>query len=263
LGVYLRCLAGDHPKNWLRWLPWAEYCYNTSYQSALKTTPFEVIYGRAPPTFLSYQPGISKVAAVDHQLQERDLFLSEIRDRLLHAQQLMKRNFDDQHRDIEFQVGDWVWLRLHHRVTSSSVQQKIFKLSPRYYGPYQVIERIDDAAYKLQLPTKARIHNVFHVSFLKKHIGVAPESLPPLPDINHGRALPETEQIVRARLNSSSWELLVHWMGREQSETSWESLEGFKDAYPSFKLEDELFVKDGRNVIDAFVGRQYKCRSNK
>jgi hypothetical protein len=45
---------------------------------------------------------------VDRQLQERDLFLSEIRDRLLHAQQLMKRNFDGQHRDIEFQVGDWV-----------------------------------------------------------------------------------------------------------------------------------------------------------
>jgi hypothetical protein len=101
------------------------------------------------------------------------------------------------------------------------------------------------------------------VSFLKKHIGVAPESLPPLPDINHGRALPEPEQIVRARLNHGSWELLVHWMGREPSETLWESLEGFKDAYPSFKLEDELFVKDGRNVIDAFVGRQYKRRSNK
>jgi transcriptional regulator GlxA family with amidase domain len=46
-------------------------------------------------------------------------------------------------------------------------------------------------------------------------------------------------------------------MGREPSETSWESLEDFKDAYPSFKLED------GRNVIDAFVGRQYKQCSNK
>jgi hypothetical protein len=102
LGVYLRCLAGDRPKNWLRWLPWAKYCYNTSYKSALKTTPFEVVYDRAPPTLLSYQSGISKVAAVDRQLQERDLFLSEIRDRLLHAQQLMKRNFDGQHRDIEF-----------------------------------------------------------------------------------------------------------------------------------------------------------------
>jgi hypothetical protein len=105
LGVYLRCLARDRPKNWLRWLPWAEYCYNTSYQSALKTTPFEAVYGRAPPPLLSYQSRISKVATVDRQLQERDLFLSEIRDRLLHAQY-------GQHRDIEFQVGDWVWLRL-------------------------------------------------------------------------------------------------------------------------------------------------------
>jgi hypothetical protein len=52
-------------------------------------------------------------------------------------------------------------------------------------------------------------------------------------------------------------------MGREPSETLWESLKSFKDAYPSFKLEDELFVKDGRNVIDVFVGRQYKRRLNK
>jgi hypothetical protein len=126
-----------------------------------------------------------------------------------------------------------------------------------------VIEHIGDVAYKLQLPTKARIHDVFHVSFLKKHIGVAPESLPPLPDIKHGKALPQPEQIVRALLNRWSWELLVCWTGREPSETSWESLEDFKDAYPSFKLEDELFIEDGRNVIDAFVGRQYKLCSKK
>jgi transposase InsO family protein len=105
LGVYLRCLAGDRPKNWLRWLSWAEYCYNMSYQSALKTTPFEVVYGRAPPTLLSYQSGISKAAAVDRQLPERDLFLSEIRDRLLHAQQLMKRNFDGSTATLNFR---WV-----------------------------------------------------------------------------------------------------------------------------------------------------------
>lgn len=43
--VYLRCLAGDRPKSWLRWLPWAEYCFNTSYQSALKTTPFRWYMG--------------------------------------------------------------------------------------------------------------------------------------------------------------------------------------------------------------------------
>jgi hypothetical protein len=83
-----------------------------------------------------------------------------------------------------------------------------------------VIERIGDVAYKLQPSTKACIHDVFHVSFLKKHNGVALESLPPLPDIKHGKALPQPEHIVRARLNRRSWELLVRWMGREPSETS-------------------------------------------
>jgi len=44
--MYLRCLTGDRPRQWLRWLPWAEYIYNTAFQSALKTTPFHLVYGR-------------------------------------------------------------------------------------------------------------------------------------------------------------------------------------------------------------------------
>jgi hypothetical protein len=55
--VYLHCLAGDRPKSWLRWLPWAEFCYNTSYQTALEATPFEVVYGRASPPLASFQLG--------------------------------------------------------------------------------------------------------------------------------------------------------------------------------------------------------------
>jgi hypothetical protein len=43
--MYLRCLAGDRPKTWLQWLPWAEYCYNSSYQTAIKCPPFKVVYG--------------------------------------------------------------------------------------------------------------------------------------------------------------------------------------------------------------------------
>jgi hypothetical protein len=68
--MYLRCLAGDRLKSWLRWLSWAEYCYNSSFQSALKCSPFRVVYSREPPTLLSYQPGTTRVAAVDMQLQE-------------------------------------------------------------------------------------------------------------------------------------------------------------------------------------------------
>jgi hypothetical protein len=104
--VYLKCLAGDKPHNWLRWLPWAEYCYNTLYQSALKTTPFEVVYGRAPPQMLPYQAGSTRVAAVDRQFRDRDEFLAEIKERLLQAQALMKRTHDKQHRELKFAVAD-------------------------------------------------------------------------------------------------------------------------------------------------------------
>ena len=40
IAMYLRCLAGDRPRSWLQWLLWAEFCFNTSYQSALRTSPF-------------------------------------------------------------------------------------------------------------------------------------------------------------------------------------------------------------------------------
>jgi hypothetical protein len=80
LCVYLRCLAGDRPKSWLRWLPWVEYCYNTSYQSAFKTTPFQVVYGRPPPPLISYTAGRAKVQALDRQLVDRNVFIQEIRE---------------------------------------------------------------------------------------------------------------------------------------------------------------------------------------
>jgi hypothetical protein len=55
--MYLRCLAGDCLKEWLRWLPWAKFCYNSSFQSSLRTTPFHVVYGRDPPSIRAYSPG--------------------------------------------------------------------------------------------------------------------------------------------------------------------------------------------------------------
>jgi hypothetical protein len=65
LTMYLRCLAGDRPRTWLQWLPCAKFCYNTSYHTTLKCSPFKVIYGRDPYTIISYQHGASKVTAVD------------------------------------------------------------------------------------------------------------------------------------------------------------------------------------------------------
>jgi hypothetical protein len=112
--MYLRCLKGDQPRSWLQWLPWSEFCYNSSYQTTLKCSPFKVVYGRDPPSpiLLSYQPGVSWVAAVDKKLQARDEFMTEMRERLIQSQVTMKSYHDQKRREIVFQEGDWVWLKL-------------------------------------------------------------------------------------------------------------------------------------------------------
>jgi hypothetical protein len=85
----------------------------------------------------------------------------------------------------------------------------------------------------------------------------------PLPTILHGKVLPVSAQVVKARLNRGVWELLVQWLGREPTDATWEQCNEFKRRYPEIQLEDELFVGEEGNVIDAFVGRQFTRRRNK
>jgi transposase InsO family protein len=80
--MYLRCLTGDRPRDWLDWLPWAEFCYNIAYHTALQTSLFTVVYGRPPPELLPYAPGQAQTDVVDAMLTNRDEFLAEVRARL-------------------------------------------------------------------------------------------------------------------------------------------------------------------------------------
>jgi transposase InsO family protein len=136
ISTYLRCITGDRPRSWLDWLPWDEFCYNSSYHSALKATPFKVVYGCDPPSIPTYQIDTAQTETVDTLLAECDTFLQEVRTRLTQAQDYARRHYDAHHRDLEFQVGDWVWLRLLHRTTHSLVLSPHTKLSPRYAGPF-------------------------------------------------------------------------------------------------------------------------------
>jgi hypothetical protein len=257
LGVYLRCLAGDQPRSWLHWLPWAKFCYNMSLQTTLHATPFKVVYGRDPPALLSYEQGQSRVPAVDKQLVARDEFLAEIKERLLHVQEVMKGNYDAHHR----QVGDWVWLCLHHRIAATLTDKAKGRLALKFYGPFKVLERIGALAYRLELPPQSRIHNVFHVVFLKKFNG-APHATPAtLPPIKHGCILPEPEKVLRARLNHGVWEIMVKWARQAAANATWEQVPEFKEAFPSFQLEDELFHNGEGSVVDAFIDKQYQRRS--
>ncbi|GKE68342.1 reverse transcriptase, partial [Tanacetum coccineum] len=62
---YLRCMTRERLKEWLHWLPLAEYWYNTNYHSSINTTPFEVLYGQHPLPYIAYVQGDSNVDVVD------------------------------------------------------------------------------------------------------------------------------------------------------------------------------------------------------
>jgi transposase InsO family protein len=109
---YLRCFVGDKPKEWTRWLSWAEWWYNTTYHSAIKMTPFEAVYGRAPPIIPTYNARSSSVDELDRTLQDRTKVLRILKDHLHAAQARMKQQADKHRSEREFEVGDWVFLRL-------------------------------------------------------------------------------------------------------------------------------------------------------
>ena len=82
-----------------------------------------------------------------------------------------------------FEVGDLVYLRLQPYRQTSLKQKGAKKLEPRFYGPYKVSRRVGEVAYELELPEGSKIHNVFHVSCLKKAVGqqvTTSSKLPPL-----------------------------------------------------------------------------------
>lgn len=107
--MYLRCFC--QPKKWLSLLSWAELWYNTNYHSSIKTTPFNVLYGRDLPGIIHYNPGDSSIDTVDSNMQVREEALKHIKTNLKKCRELMKLKADTKRKDIEFKVGDWIWVK--------------------------------------------------------------------------------------------------------------------------------------------------------
>lgn len=79
LQTYLKCMISERPQDWITWLPLAEWWYNTSYHTALHTTPYEVVYGQPPPLHLPYLAGTSTVEAVDRSLKTREVAIKMVK----------------------------------------------------------------------------------------------------------------------------------------------------------------------------------------
>ena len=101
-------------------------------------------------------------------IQERNMMLDEIRDQLLKAQRCMKAQVDKHQHELELEVGEKVFLKIQPYKLRSLAQRQNQKLSPRFYGPFEVLKKVGNATYRLLLPQGSNVHPVFHVSLLKR-----------------------------------------------------------------------------------------------
>nr|GFB97740.1 putative reverse transcriptase domain-containing protein [Tanacetum cinerariifolium] len=174
----LRACAIDFGKGWVNHLPLVEFSYDNSYHAGIKAAPFEALYSqrcRSPVCWT--EVGEAQILGLE-LIQETTEKIIQIKQRMQAARDRQKSYADLKHKPMEFQVGDNIMLKV---LPWKGVVRfgKRGKLNPRYVGPFKVLERVRDAAYKLELPEEqSRVHNMFHVSNLKKCHANEPLAVP-------------------------------------------------------------------------------------
>jgi hypothetical protein len=171
----LRACIIHYDTSWDKYLALAKFSYNNSYQSSLQMAPFEALYGRRCRTPLSWsETGERKIFGPDLVVEAEDK-VKIIQANLKTAQSRQKSYADQRRKPLQFQVGDFVYLRVS---PTRGVQHFGIKgkLAPRYVGPFEIFQICGLVAYKIHLPSQlAAIHDVFHVSQLKKCIKIPTE----------------------------------------------------------------------------------------
>ncbi|XP_070056503.1 uncharacterized protein [Nicotiana tomentosiformis] len=164
----------------------------------------------------------------------------DLGDRAYYAQPLTS---SFHHFSIEFKEDDWVFLKVSPVIDVIQFR-KVRKVSPRYIGPYKVLERIGQVAYRLELPQElSSMHLVFHVSILKKVIH-NPSLIIPLESIELNESLTHEEvsvvildrQVCKLR-NKEIASVKVLWRNQEVEKATWEAEEDIKKKYPHLFVE--------------------------
>ena len=165
----LRACILNHKGSWEEHFPLVEFAYNNSYQVSIQMAPYEALYGRPCRSPLCWtEVGESSITGPD-LIKDTSEKVSLIRQRLLTAQSRHKSYVDVRRRPLEFKVGDHVFLKV---MPKRGVVRfgKRGKLSSRFIGPFEILERVSTVAYRLALPpSMSGVHEVFHVSMLRRY----------------------------------------------------------------------------------------------
>ena len=165
----LRACVLNHKGSWEEHFPLVEFAYNNSYQASIQMVPYEALYWRPCRSPLCWtEVGESSITGPD-LIRDTSEKVSLIRQRLLMAQSRQKSYADVRRRPLEFKVGDHVFYKV---IPKRGVVRfdKRGKLSPRFIGSFEILERIGTVAYRLALPpSMSGVHEVFHVSMLRKY----------------------------------------------------------------------------------------------
>ena len=159
----------EYEGSWDRNIPLVEFVYNNSFQSSIGMVPYEALYGRKCRTPLCWTELREKKVIGPDLIQETEKEMKMIKERLKVATDRQKSYADMKRKDIRYEVGEKVFLKVSPWKKVMRFSKKS-KLSPRFIGPYEVIKKLGPVAYHLALPPELeKIHNVFHMSMLRMY----------------------------------------------------------------------------------------------
>ncbi|CAN6567502.1 unnamed protein product [Malus baccata var. baccata] len=223
---------------WQKRLNLMAFAYNNNFHSSIGMSPLEALYGKSCRTPLCWSKVGERILVDLEIVDETTQNVQVIKSNLKVAQDRQKSLADRHATDRMYNVGDWVFQKLSpwRGVVRFG---KEGKLSPRYIGLYMITERVDEVAYRLELPLElSKVHNVFHVSMLHHYILDPSHVIPPQPlDINPGLSYDEesvtildwTNKVLR---NKTVRLVKVLWRNCSMEEATWETKDKMREMYP-------------------------------
>ncbi|KAA0043136.1 putative Retrotransposon protein [Cucumis melo var. makuwa] len=229
--------------NWDSHLHLMEFAYNNSFQATIGIAPFEALYGKCCRSPVCWGEVGEQRLMGPELVQSTNEAIQKIRSRMQITQSRQKSYADVRWKDLEFDVGDKVFLKVAPMKGVLRFERG-GKLSPRFVRPFEILERIGPVAYRLALPPSLSVvHDVFHVSMLRKYVPDQSHVVDYEPlEIDENLSYTEQPVEVLARevkmLRNREIPLVkVLWRNHRVEEATWEREDYMKARYP--KLFEE------------------------